>query len=146
MLKILVMGLPGSGKTTLTKEIKKKIKCHWLNADKVRRKFKDWDFSKKGVLRQARRMKQLANKSRNKIIIADFICPYREGRRIFNPDFIIWMDTIKKGRLSTFDKTFQNPKKFDLKIKTKNLRINISKVIKLLKKLEAKNKNIFNFS
>ena len=146
MLKILVMGLPGSGKTTLAKEIKKKIKCHWLNADKVRRKFKDWDFSKKGVLRQARRMKQLANKSRNKIIIADFICPYREGRRIFNPDFIIWMDTIKKGRLSTFDKTFQNPKKFDLKIKTKNLRINKSKVIKFLKKLEAENKNIFNFS
>ena len=146
MLKILVMGLPGSGKTTLTKEIKKKIKCHWLNAGKVRRKFKGWDFSKRGVLRQARRMKQLANKSRNKIIIADFICPYREGRKIFNPDFIIWMDTIKKGRLSTFDKTFQNPKKFDLKIKTKNLRINISKVIKLLKKLEAENKNIFNFS
>ncbi|MBD1163713.1 adenylyl-sulfate kinase [Pelagibacterales bacterium SAG-MED11] len=138
MLKILVMGLPGSGKTTLAKEIKKKIKCHWLNADKVRKKFKDWDFSKKGVLRQARRMRQLANKSRNKIIIADFICPYREGRKIFNPDLIIWMDTIKKGRLSTFDKTFQNPKKFDLKIKTKNLRINMSKVIKFLKKVEEK--------
>ena len=59
MLKILVMGLPGSGKTTLAKEIKKKIKCHWLNADKVRKKFKDWDFSKKGVLRQARRMGNL---------------------------------------------------------------------------------------
>tara|TARA_Y100000816_G_scaffold156392_1_gene111545 strand:- start:1564 stop:1977 length:414 start_codon:yes stop_codon:yes gene_type:complete len=134
MLKILVMGLPGSGKTTLAKEIKKRIKCTWLNADKVRRKFKDWDFSKKGVLRQSRRMKQLANKNKNKIIIADFICPYKEGREIFDPDLIIWMDTVKKGRLPTFDKTFQNPKKFDLKIKTKNLRLNTSKAIKVVKK------------
>tara|TARA_Y100000389_G_scaffold20900_2_gene17955 strand:+ start:908 stop:1333 length:426 start_codon:yes stop_codon:yes gene_type:complete len=136
MLKILIMGLPGSGKTTLAKEIKKKINCTWLNADKVRRKFNDWDFSKKGVLRQARRMKQLANKSRKKIIIADFICPYNEGRKIFNPNCIVWMDTIKKGRLSTFDKTFQIPKKFDLKIKTKNLKINTKKVINFLEKLK----------
>ncbi len=138
MIKILVMGLPGSGKTTLTKEIKKKIKCTWLNADKVRKKFDDWDFSKKGVLRQAKRMHQLAKKSRSKLVIADFICPYKEGRKIFNPDFIIWMDTIKKGRLSTFDKKFQTPKKFDLKIKTKNLRLNVIKTIKVLKKLEKK--------
>ena len=136
MLKILIMGLPGSGKTTLAKEIKTKINCTWLNADKVRRKFNDWDFSKKGVLRQARRMKQLANKSRKKIIIADFICPYNEGRKIFNPNCIVWMDTIKKGRLSTFDKTFQIPKKFDLKIKTKNLKINTKKVINFLEKLK----------
>jgi nicotinamide riboside kinase len=135
MLKILVMGLPGSGKTTLVKEIKKKIKFTWLNADKVRKKFNDWDFSKKGVLRQATRMSQLALKSRNKIIIADFICPYNEGRKIFNPDVIIWMDTIKKGRLPTFDKKFQKPKKFDLKIKTKNLKLNKDIVIKFLKTL-----------
>ena len=79
-------------------------------------------------------MKQLANKNKNKIIIADFICPYKEGREIFDPDLIIWMDTVKKGRLPTFDKTFQNPKKFDLKIKTKNLRLNTSKAIKVVKK------------
>lgn len=129
------MGLPGSGKTTLVKEIKKKLKFTWLNADKVRKKFNDWDFSKKGVLRQATRMRRLALKSRNKIVIADFICPYNEGRKIFNPDVIIWMDTIKKGRLPTFDNKFQKPKKFDLKIKTKNLKFNKNKVIKFLKTL-----------
>ena len=68
------MGLPGSGKTTLAKKLKKKIKSHWLNADKVRKKFNDWDFSKVGVLRQAKRMKLLAKKSKRKVIIADFIC------------------------------------------------------------------------
>lgn len=141
MIKILVMGLPGSGKTTLTKEIKKKIKFTWLNADRVRKKFNDWDFSKKGVLRQSKRMKLLANKSKNKFVIADFICPYEEGRKIFNPDLIIWMDTIKKGRLPTFDKKFEKPKKVTLRIKMKNLKLNVNKVIKLVKKLEKNNKH-----
>ena len=59
MKKILIMGLPGSGKTTLAKKLKSKLKADWLNADKVRKKFNDWDFSKKGVLKQAKRMKIL---------------------------------------------------------------------------------------
>ena len=114
------MGLPGSGKTTLAKKLKTKLKADWLNADKIRKKYNDWDFSKKGVLNQARRMRTLATKSKKKIVIADFICPYNEGRTIFKADFLIWMDTVKKGRLSTFNKSFQKPKKFDVKISKKN--------------------------
>tara|TARA_B100000700_G_C14402332_1_gene559785 strand:+ start:105 stop:527 length:423 start_codon:yes stop_codon:yes gene_type:complete len=129
MKKILIIGLPGSGKTTLAKELKKSLKADWINADKVRRKFDDWDFSKKGVLRQAKRMKDLAKKSKNFFVIADFICPYREGRKIFKPDFLVWMNTIKKGRVSTFDKVFQKPKRFDLKINIKNAK-KYSKIIK----------------
>ena len=129
MKKILILGLPGSGKTTLAKELKKSLKADWINADKVRRKFDDWDFSKKGVLRQAKRMKDLAKKSKNFFVIADFICPYREGRKIFKPDFLVWMNTIKKGRVSTFDKVFQKPKRFDLKINIKNAK-KYSKIIK----------------
>ena len=121
--KILIMGLPGSGKSTLAKELNKRLKATWLNADEVRKKFNDWNFSKKGVLRQAKRMKSLAGESKKKFIIADFVCPYEEGRKIFKPDYLIWMDTIKQGRLSTFDKTFQKPKKFDLKINSKNVKL-----------------------
>ena len=121
--KILIMGLPGSGKSFLAKELNKRLKATWLNADEVRKKFNDWNFSKKGVLRQAKRMKSLAEKSKKKFIIADFVCPYEEGRKIFKPDYLIWMDTIKQGRLSTFDKTFQKPKKFDFKINSKNVKL-----------------------
>ena len=113
------MGLPGSGKTSLAKKLQEKIKSHWLNADKVRKKFNDWDFSKTGVLRQAKRMNLLAKKSRRKVIIADFICPFNEGRKIFKPDYLIWMDTIKKGRISSFDKSFQKPKVYNYRIKSK---------------------------
>ena len=65
---------------------------------KVRKKYKDWDFSRKGVLKQAKRMKILAGKSKKKFVIADFICPFTKGQKIFNPDYLIWMDTIKKSR------------------------------------------------
>ncbi len=65
--KILIMGLPGSGKTTLTANLKKTLKADWINADKVRKRFNDWDFSKAGVLRQAKRMKLIAEKSKKKI-------------------------------------------------------------------------------
>ena len=33
--KILIMGLPGSGKTHLAKKISNILKADWLNADKI---------------------------------------------------------------------------------------------------------------
>ena len=136
MKKILIIGLPGAGKTTLARALNKRLKANWLNADKVRKKFNDWDFSKKGVLRQAKRMKSLAKKSKKSFVIADFICPYEEGRKIFKPDYLIWMNTIKRGRLSTFNKTFQKPKKFYFKINNKNAKF-YSKII--CKKIKESN-------
>ena len=133
MKKILIIGLPGSGKTTLARELKKRLNANWLNADKVRKKFNDWDFSRKGVLRQAKRMKSLAKKSKKNFVIADFICPYEKGRKIFKPDYLIWMNTIKRGRLSTFNKTFEKPKKFDFKINKKNAKFYSKIIIKKIK-------------
>ena len=55
------MGLPGSGKTFLSKELKKIIPIIHLNADEIRKHFNDWDFSKEGRLRQADRMKRFSD-------------------------------------------------------------------------------------
>ena len=124
---ILIMGLPGSGKTTLAKQIKKFLKADQLNADNVRKKHNDWDFSQKGITRQVKRMRKLAEKSKKKFVVADFICPLKIQFKIFKPDFIIWMDTIKKGRFENMNRIFQKPKKFDLRFKKKNLKKNFSK-------------------
>ena len=120
--KILIMGLPGTGKTYLSKELKKVMPIIHLNADEIRKQFDDWDFSKEGRLRQADRMKRFSDYIFSEKIspLADFVCPLEETRKILNPDIIIWMDTEKKGRFENTNKIFQKPKKFHFRITTKN--------------------------
>ena len=108
---ILVMGLPTSGKSTLSLKLVKILNAYWLNADNVRKTANDWDFSLNGRKKQAERMlsksKELINLG--KIVIADFICPTKETRKIFNPDYIIWMDTIKKSLYEDTNSLFEPP-------------------------------------
>ena len=82
---VLIMGLPGSGKTTLAKELVPMLNAKWLNADKVRTEYNDWDFSEEGRVRQANRMRDLAKKLRDEgnYVVADFVCPTREARKLF---------------------------------------------------------------
>ena len=120
--KILIMGLPGTGKTTLAKELTKYLPVVHLNADEIRKHFNDWDFSKKGRIRQADRMLRLSNYiiKEKFFSLADFVCPLEETRNILKPDILIWMDTEKKGKFENTNKIFQRPKKFHFKITTKN--------------------------
>ena len=122
MKKILVMGLPGSGKTTLASKLAPLIKAKWLNADKIRKELNDWDFSEKARLRQAKRMSELADKyiKEGHNVVADFICPIPKTRELFNADFTVWVDTISKGRYDDTNEMFVKPKKFDFHVTTKN--------------------------
>ena len=116
------MGLPGAGKTYLANILHKIINAVWINADKVRSEANDWDFSLEGRKRQANRMKDLANSAlnKNKHVIADFVCPTPQTREDFDADFIIWMDTIKKGRFDDTNKMFIEPKKYNYRVTKKN--------------------------
>ena len=79
-------------------------------------------------------MSRLANKSKKKYVVADFVCPLQKQIKIFKPDFIIWMDTIKKGRYENMNKMFRKPKNYDLRFKRK-ISSNLAKVRKeILKK------------
>jgi gluconate kinase len=116
--RILVMGLPGSGKTTIAEKITALLApdCLWLNADAVREKYNDWDFSESGRIQQAVRMRELADSSNLQYVIADFVCPLEQMRDIFDPDRLIWMDTIESGRFADTNSVFVAPTGWDLRI------------------------------
>ena len=101
-MKILVCGLPGSGKTWLAGRLVKHLdNCAWYNADVLRKYSNDWDFSLEGRIRQANRMKPFADFERinGRWVICDFVAPTRKVREAFAPDYVIWLDTINQGRV-----------------------------------------------
>ena len=117
-MKILVMGLPGSGKTYLTERLVPLLDAVWYNADNLRGMANDMDFSEEGRERQSMRMRTFADfeKSHGRYVVCDFVCPTKETRKHFNADIVIWMDTIKECRYEDTNKLFQNPIKVDFHI------------------------------
>ena len=128
------MGLPGAGKTTLANELEKLIKSKRLNADEIRKAANDWDFSEEGRTRQAKRMADFALKLKEEgnYVIADFICPTPEARKLFPADYIIWVDTIKEGRFEDTNQMFVKPEKFDFHVTTQDAKVWASKIAEYL--------------
>lgn len=142
MKKILIMGLPGSGKTYFAERLKKyleensdishmssirminsestpvnyKATVSWFNADEIRKKYNDWDFSTEGRIRQSLRMAQFALISDSDFVICDFVAPLPEMRHNFKADWTIWMDTIDSGRYEDTNKAFVPPDLYDFRI------------------------------
>jgi hypothetical protein len=133
--RILIMGLPGAGKTFLAQALKQYIETNsaffrpqaealygsyatveWFNADDVRKRFKDWDFSYEGRIRQSHRMRELADRSTADFVIADFVSPLTEMRHNFKADWTIWVDTLDAGRFEDTNKMFVPPEYYDFRI------------------------------
>jgi hypothetical protein len=120
--RILIMGLPGAGKTYLAQHIlehlqNEKKRVHWLNADDVRKEYNDWDFSEAGRIRQSIRMRTLADTMTNvDYVICDFVAPLVEMRNNFKADWTVWVDTIDKGRYEDTNRAFVPPEQYDFRI------------------------------
>lgn len=117
-MKVLIMGLPGSGKTTLANILHQTLLPHyrglWLNADAVREEYDDWDFSYEGRIRQAHRMAAPRSIEAQYTII-DMVCPLPEMREIINADLVIWMDTISSSQYEDTNKMFVPPERYDFR-------------------------------
>ena len=133
---ILVMGLPGAGKTTLANELAPMVNAKRLNADEVRKVANDWDFSAEGRKRQAKRMADLALKlkAEGNYVVADFICPTPEARNLFPADYVVWVDTILEGRFDDTNKMFVKPDKFDFHVTSQDAKNWAPKIYEDLKK------------
>lgn len=122
--RILIMGLPGSGKTTLARKLVEKLserfQVAYFNADEVREKYNDWDFSLEGRYRQATRMGELADSAVADISVCDFVAPLPEMRAIFNPEKIIWLDTVQSSRYENTNMMFVPPEKVDYRLTEQN--------------------------
>ena len=132
---ILVMGLPGAGKTTLADELAPMLDAKRLNADEIRKAANDWDFSEEGRKRQSKRMSDAAIKikSEGDNVIADFICPTPEARSLFPADYVAWVDTIKKGRFEDTNQMFVKPEKFDCHVTTQDAKVWAPKIAEEVK-------------
>ena len=130
------MGLPGSGKTYLAKRLQPLLKAAWYNADIVREMANDWDFSPEGRTRQAKRMWSKAEEYRSQghHVVADFVCPTPEARSLFPSDYVIWVDTIKKGRFDDTNKMFVKPDKYNFHVTTQDAKNWAPKIYKDIKK------------
>lgn len=116
-MKILIMGLPGAGKTTLAKELSKEINAIHLNADEMRNKvWTDLTFKYTDRLIMAQRMGALSDMLVNQgyNVIADFVCPTEKTRQAFGKAFIIWVNRIKKSRFDDTNHLFEKPSFFDI--------------------------------
>jgi len=119
--RILIMGLPGAGKTTLARDLRTELDLagktvKWFNADEVRSRFNDWDFSETGRIRQSLRMRELADACTEDFVIVDFVAPLVEMRNNFKADWTIWVDTIREGRYADTNAVFQEPEVYDFRI------------------------------
>ena len=132
------MGLPGAGKTTFTKQLVAACSFHIdaYNGDTLREYYDDWNFSEEGRLRQARRMRLMADLCIEKLdyhCVCDFVCPTQTLRDLFDADIVIWMDTIKESEFEDTNALFEPPVKYDYRITNYNQYDNVVKeILKLL--------------
>jgi cytidyltransferase-like protein len=117
--KILIMGLPGAGKTTLANALAPLLNAVVFNADAVRANLsRDLGFSHDDRIEHARRMGWMCDRviEAGGTVIADFICPTPDTRAAFGDAFTIWLDRIEEGRFEDTNRLFVTPERVDLRV------------------------------
>lgn len=115
---IQIIGLPGSGKTTLANTLAGRLGAIQLNADKVREDLSsDLGFSPQDRVEQARRLGAIARllAAQGQTVVVDFVCPTAETRASFGKaDVVVWMDTLQESRFQDTNLIWEAPLDFDI--------------------------------
>ncbi len=120
--KVLIMGLPGAGKTTLAQALAPRLNAVHFNADEVRANInKDLGFSEVDRIEHARRMGWLCDQvvKVGGFAIADFICPTETTRDAFlsgGEAFVIFVDRIRVSPFADTNSMFLPPQHCDLRV------------------------------
>lgn len=118
---ILIIGLPGAGKTVLATLLAEKTNSIHINADVVRADLSsDLGFSIEDRIEQARRIGAVARllSSQGRDVVIDFVCPTKATRESFGiADKIIWVDRLDESRYQDTNAMWEDPINYDLRIK-----------------------------
>ena len=110
---VQIIGLPGSGKTTLAKELCRRTNGIHINADEVRSELSsDLGFSSEDRIEQARRLGSISRllSKQGKLVIVDFVNPTRETRKAFgDANFVVWVNRILSSRFEDTNNMWQDP-------------------------------------
>lgn len=121
--KILIMGLPNAGKTTLAKALVPLLRAVHFNADEVRGNInKDLGFAREDRIEHARRMGWLCDQvaKAGHCAIADFVCPTPETREAFGQAYTIYVNTGQPTPYADTRGMFVPPEKPDYEIREQN--------------------------
>jgi hypothetical protein len=114
--RILIMGLPGAGKTTLADELHELIlslglKSKWLNENRLKAEYPNLTINQ---------IKEMANDATVDYVVADFEARTYLERRSFNPHYLIWLNTIPEDEYESIPYGFEPPFRYNVCVTTKD--------------------------
>lgn len=110
--RILICGLPGSGKSTFARELAARLNAAHVNGDAVREAANNWDFTLEGRMEQAHRMRSVAD-THEGLVVSDFVAPTPEIRAVFGADLTVFMNTLAESRYPDTNEMFVPPENAD---------------------------------
>jgi len=144
---IWLTGQPGSGKTTLAKEIMLSGPlCQWfhIDGDDIRELFDNKDYSEQGRRKNVELAQQLAQylHSKGKKVVVSLISPYKDQRDKFKEKMgnnileVYVRTTESRGRENYFVSDYQQPVEnyFDLDTTLDDVEQSVGKILECLKK------------
>lgn len=113
--RILVMGMPGSFKNSVTEKLAKRFEnVSIINSMQQRIAHKDVDFSVDGQMRHCYRMLNLARNSETQITIINMACPLPKMRQILNSDIVVWVSDKTESVYGDLNEMYVPPVFFDI--------------------------------